>query len=61
MGLLVTSVWPRGSLVVVHVLQRKKERVLNVGCYMRYSIQKFYYNSRDPVGGDNHGEFFFAH
>ncbi|KAK7837666.1 cysteine-rich receptor-like protein kinase 3 [Quercus suber] len=44
----------QGSLILVHVRQRKKERVLNAGCYMRYSTQKFYYNSRDPEGGDNH-------
>ena len=49
--------WPSRSLTLVHVLQRKKERVLNASCYMRYSTQKFYYNSSDLVGGENYGEF----
>uniref|UniRef100_A0A2N9EZG5 Protein kinase domain-containing protein n=1 Tax=Fagus sylvatica TaxID=28930 RepID=A0A2N9EZG5_FAGSY len=35
---------------------KEEGRVLNAGCYMRYSTQKFYYNSStDPVGGDNKG------
>jgi hypothetical protein len=36
---------------------KEEGRVLNAGCYMRYSTQKFYYNSStDPVGGDNKGK-----
>ena len=38
---------------------KEEGRVLNAGCYMRYSTQKFYYNSSDLVGGHNHGEFCF--
>ncbi|XP_023914600.2 cysteine-rich receptor-like protein kinase 3 isoform X2 [Quercus suber] len=33
---------------------KEEGRVLNAGCYMRYSTQKFYYNSSDLVGGHNH-------
>ena len=39
---------------------KEEGRVLNAGCYMRYSTQKFYYNSSNTVGGNNihQGEFF---
>ena len=37
---------------------KEEGRVLNTGCYLRYSTQKFYYNSTDqPVGKSNQGEF----
>ncbi|XP_050272346.1 cysteine-rich receptor-like protein kinase 3 isoform X4 [Quercus robur] len=32
---------------------KEEGRVLNAGCYMRYSTQKFYYNSSNTVGGNN--------
>ena len=32
-------------------------RVLNTGCYLRYSTEKFYYNSTQPVRNSNQGEF----
>ncbi|GMY35586.1 cysteine-rich receptor-like protein kinase 3 isoform X2 [Fagus crenata] len=33
---------------------KEEGRVMNAGCYMRYSTQKFYYNSTDTVGGNGH-------
>nr|POE68766.1 cysteine-rich receptor-like protein kinase 3 [Quercus suber] len=32
---------------------KEEGRVLNAGCYMRYSTQKFYYNASNTVGGNN--------
>uniref|UniRef100_A0A2N9EZQ5 Cysteine-rich receptor-like protein kinase 3 n=1 Tax=Fagus sylvatica TaxID=28930 RepID=A0A2N9EZQ5_FAGSY len=32
---------------------KEEGRVMNAGCYMRYSTQKFYYNSTDTVGGNS--------
>lgn len=32
-------------------------RALMAGCYMRYSTQKFYYNSTQPVEESNRGEY----
>lgn len=40
--------------------QKEEGRVLNAGCYLRYSTQRFYNNSGpDPVPG-NGGDFDFA-
>ena len=36
---------------------KQEGRVLNTGCYLRYSTEKFYYNSTQPVRNSNQGEF----
>ena len=35
----------------------KEGRVLNSGCYLRHSTEKFYYNSTQPIRNSNQGEF----
>lgn len=35
---------------------KEEGRVLNAGCYLRFSTQKFYYNSSEPFGKSNQGE-----
>lgn len=35
---------------------REEGRALNAGCYLRYSMQKFYYNSSNDSPAANHGE-----
>ncbi|KAL0004283.1 hypothetical protein SO802_011844 [Lithocarpus litseifolius] len=34
---------------------KQEGRVLNTGCYLRYSTEKFYYNSTQPVRNSNQG------
>nr|XP_023898622.1 cysteine-rich receptor-like protein kinase 3 [Quercus suber] len=34
---------------------KEEGRVLNTGCYLRYSTEKFYYNSTQPVRNSNQG------
>ncbi|KAK7834315.1 cysteine-rich receptor-like protein kinase 3 [Quercus suber] len=34
---------------------KEEGRVLNAGCYLRYSTEKFYYNSTQPVRNGNQG------
>ncbi|XP_030961107.1 cysteine-rich receptor-like protein kinase 3 [Quercus lobata] len=34
---------------------KEEGRVLNTGCYLRYSTEKFYYNSTEPVRNSNQG------
>ena len=36
---------------------KEEGRVLNAGCYLRYSTEKFYYNSTQPFRNINQGEF----
>ena len=36
---------------------KEEGRVLNSGCYLRHSIEEFYYNSTQPIRNNNQGEF----
>ena len=36
---------------------KEEGRVLNAGCYLRYSTENFYFNSSQPVRNSNQGEF----